>query len=132
MSICTVRESNWPICIKIYSAITIKHFFSERCSSTASKIETVTCDSKIFESGMLRKFGQRFKKVPRVTITVKGKLEPCFRFWTIKYIFVPNSKSISWRRSKNQNVSLEMTIEYMLQYMLLVLRETKKHKEKNI
>ena len=130
MSICTGRESNWPICIKIYSAITIKHCFSEISISTASKIETITCDSKIFESGMLRKFGQRFKNVPRVTVTVRGKREPCFGFWTIKYIFVPNRKSISWRCSKNQNVSLEMTTEYMLQYMLLFLRETKKHIKK--
>ena len=88
MSICTVRESNCLICVKIYSAITIKHFFSEKHTSTASKTETVTRDSKIFESGMLRKFGQLFKNVPRVTVTVKGKWEPFFGFWTIKYIFL--------------------------------------------
>ena len=83
MSICTVRESNCLICVKIYSAITIKHFFSEKHTSTASKTETVTRDSKIFESGMLRKFGQLFKNVPRVTVTVKGKWERFFGFWTI-------------------------------------------------
>ena len=133
MSICTVRESNWSICIKMYSAITIKHFFSKRCTSTASKTETVTCDSKILESGMLRRFDQFFKNVPRVTVTVKDKWETCFGFWTIKYIFVANRKSISWRCSKNQNFLLEMTTEYMLQYMLLFLRETKKHiKKKHI
>ena len=83
MSICTVRESNWSICVKTYYAITIKHFFSERCTSATSKTETVTRDSKIFETGMLRKFGQLFKNVPRVTVTVKGKWERFFGFWTI-------------------------------------------------
>ena len=78
MSICTVREINWSICVKIYAAITKKHFFSERCTSTSSKNETVTRDSKIFKSGMLRKFGQLFKNVPHVTVTVKGKWEPFF------------------------------------------------------
>ena len=44
MSVCTLCESNWLICLKKYYAITIKHFFSERCTSTASKIETATRD----------------------------------------------------------------------------------------
>ena len=101
MSICTVRENNWSICIKTYYAITIKHFFSERCTSATSKTEMVTHDSKIFESGMLQKFGQLFKYAPRVAVTVKGKWERFFGFWTIKHIFVPNRKSISWRCSKN-------------------------------
>ena len=79
MSICTMPESNCSIYVKKY-AITIKHFSSERCTSTASKTETVTRDSKIFESGMLRKFGQLFKHVPHVTVTVKGKWEPFLDF----------------------------------------------------
>ena len=130
MSICTVRESNWSICIKMYSAITIKHFFSKRCTSTASKTETVKRYSKIFESGMLQKFGHLFKNVRHVRVIAKGKWEPFSEFQTNQYVFVPNRKSISQRYSKNQNVSLEMTTEYMLQYMLLFLRETKKHIKK--
>ena len=42
---------------------------------------------------MLRKFGELFKNVPRVTVTVKGKWEPFLGFWTIQYDFVPNRKS---------------------------------------
>ena len=72
MSICTVRESNWAICVKTYHTIAIKRFFSERCTSTASKNETVKRDSKFFESGMLRKFGRLFKNFPFVTVTVEG------------------------------------------------------------
>ena len=73
MNICTVRESTWSICVEKYFAITIKHSSSERCTSTSSKTETATPDSKIFKSGMLRKFSQVFKNVPRVTVPVKGK-----------------------------------------------------------
>ena len=73
INICTVHESNWSICVKKCYAITIKDFFSERCTSTASKTETVTRDCKIFESSMLRKFVQLFKNVLCMTVTVKGK-----------------------------------------------------------
>ena len=132
MSICTVRESNWSICTKKYYAITIKHFFSERCTSTASKTETVTHDSKIFESGMFRKFAQLFINVPGVTVIVKGKWEPFFGFCTYQYIFVPNIVNLFYGDAARirKNASLEMTTEYMLQYMLLFLRETKKHIKK--
>ena len=61
MSICTVRGSHWEISVQ-KNAITIKLFFSERRTSTSSKTETVKRDSKISESGMLRKFGRLFKK----------------------------------------------------------------------
>ena len=73
----------------------MKHFFSERCISKASKTKAATRDSKIFESGMLRKFGQLFKNVSHVTVTVKGKWKFFSEFWTIQYISVPNRKSIS-------------------------------------
>ena len=73
MSICTVRKSNWAICVEKYYVITIKLFFSERCSSTVSKTETVKRDSKFFESDMLGKFGRLFKSVPYATVTVKSK-----------------------------------------------------------
>ena len=75
MSIRTVRESNWAICVKKDYAITITYFFSERCTSTACKTVTVKRDSKIFESGVLRKFGCLFKNVPHVIVTVEGKWE---------------------------------------------------------
>ena len=125
-------QSNWSICTKKYYAITIKHFFSERCTSTASKTETVTHDSKIFESGMFRKFAQLFINVPGVTVTVKGKWEPFFGFCTYQYIFVPNIVNLFYGDAARirKNASLEMTTEYMLQYMLLFLRETKKHIKK--
>ena len=119
MSTCTVRQSNWVICMKKY-AINKKHFFSKRCTSTAPKTETVKRYSKIFENDMLLKFGHLFKNVLHVTVTAKGKWKTFFEFWTNEYIFVPNRKSISWRCSKN--VSLEMTTDYMLQYMLLFLK----------
>ena len=68
MSICTVRESNWAICVKIplkngtnYFPIPIKLFFCERCTSIASKTETARRDSKLFGSGMLRRFGLLLK-----------------------------------------------------------------------
>ena len=126
-----MRESNWSICVKKCYAITIKHSFSERWTSAASKTETVTRDSKTFESDMFRKFAQLFKNVLRVTVTVKSKWEPFFGFWTIQYIFVPNRISIHGDAARiRKNVSLEMTTEYILQYMLLFLRETKKHIKK--
>ena len=41
------------ICLKKHYAITIKNFFSERYTSTASKTETFKRDSKIFKSESL-------------------------------------------------------------------------------
>ena len=76
----TIRQSNWAICMKKYYAITIKHFFSKRCTSAASKTETVKRYSKIFESGMLQKFGHLFKNVRYVTVIAKGKWESFSEF----------------------------------------------------
>ena len=101
MSTCTLRQSNWAICIRKYYAITLKHFFSKRCTSTASKTETVKRYSKIIESGMLRKFRHLFKNVRHVTVTAKGKWELFFQFCTNQHIFVLNRKSISWRYGEN-------------------------------
>ena len=78
MNIYTVRESNWATCLKKYYAITIKRFFSERCTSTLPKTETMKRDFKFFESGMLRKFGRLFKNFPYAAVTVKSKWEPFF------------------------------------------------------
>ena len=82
-------------------AITIKPFFSEKCTFTASKAEAVKRDSKILKSGILRMFGRRFINIPNVAVTMEGKSEHFFGFWSNQYIFVPNHKSISWRYSKN-------------------------------
>ena len=76
----TIPQGNWAICLKKYYAITIKHFFSKRCTSTASKTETVKRYSKIFESGMLQKFGHLFKNVRYVTVIAKGKWESFSEF----------------------------------------------------
>ena len=64
----------------------MKLFLSERCTSTASKTETVTRDSKFYKSGILQKFGSLFPSVPYVTVTVKEEWEPTFGFWTHQYI----------------------------------------------
>ena len=52
-----------------------------------------------------------------MTVTVEGKWKPFLEFWTNQHISVPNRNSISWRSNKkflrNQNVSLEMTTEYV-------------------
>ena len=77
------------------------HFFSERCTSTTSKTETIKRNSKIFESAMLQTFGHLFKIFTHTTVTVEGKWKPLFGFWTNQYIFVFNRKSISWRYSEN-------------------------------
>lgn len=117
---------------KKYFPITIKPFLSERCTSTASKTETVTHNSIFFENGMLRKFCILFKNVPYMTVTVEGTQELFFGFWTNQYIFVPNLNPILYSCNKkflrNQIASLEMITEYVTVLLFLPSRETKRNR----
>ena len=90
MGICALGKSNGEICVNIppknrakfliFSPLIMKLFLSERCTSTASKTETVTRDSKCYKSGILQKFGSLFKNVPYMTVTVEEEWEPTFGF----------------------------------------------------